>query len=96
MTVLSSVVQHNKILDVKLFQNYMSFSWRCDPMLRKFCSSTCDTIPFLVQEHTLIVLDPKFNVVEHRNEYDSSFGVTRFRGSQECVNFSHDLDRWVA
>ena len=33
------------------------------------------------------------NVVEHRDEYDSSFEITR---SQECLNFSHDLDRCVA
>ena len=37
-----------------------------------------------------------FNVVEHRHQYDSSFEITRFCGSQECLNLSHDLDLCVA
>ena len=41
----------------------------------------------------LIVLYPVFNVVEYGHEYGSASEITRFRGSQECLNFSLDLDR---
>ena len=36
------------------------------------------------------------NVVEHRHEHDSVFEITLPRGSQECLNFSDDLERCVA
>ena len=73
------MVQHNKKLDVEVLQNYTSFPGA--PF-------------FFVRAHMLIVFDPIFNVVEHRHEYGSSFEITRFRRSQECV--THDLDCWVA
>ena len=37
-----------------------------------------------------------FNVVKQRHEYGSSFELTRFCGSQECLNCSLDLNRYVA
>ena len=48
----------------------------------------------------LIVFDPIFNFQARRHESghesDSSFWSTRFRGSPECQNFNHDLERCVA
>ena len=44
----------------------------------------------------LMVFDPVFNVGQHRHEDDASFEIIQFRASQECLHFSHDLDRCVA
>ena len=48
------MVQHKKILDAKFLQTSVSFSWRCNPMLRLVCSSTCDIVLFLGQVHRII------------------------------------------
>ena len=47
----SRMVHHSKTSDVKLLQTYVSFSCRCDSMLRLVCSSTYDTMLLLVQVH---------------------------------------------
>ena len=43
-----------------------------------------------------MVFDSIFNVGQHRHEDGASFEITQFRASQECLHFSHDLDRCVA
>ena len=39
------------MLDVKFLQTSVSFSWRCDPMLRLVCPSSCGTTLFPARVH---------------------------------------------
>ena len=69
---------------------FLAMTWR--ELLRVFGSICCVCENFFL----LIVWFLTIGVVEHGYEFDSSFETTRFRGSQECLNVSHALDRCVA